>query len=51
MELKLTNEYVTLSEMLASFRENGYEVYSLSEVNKIAEIRYQFKLQYRNLDK
>lgn len=48
--LPLTNEYVTLSEMLASFRENGYEVYSLSEVNKIDEIRYQFKLQYRNLD-
>lgn len=48
--LPLTNEYVTLSEMLASFRENGYEVYNLSEVNKIDEIRYQFKLQYRNLD-
>ncbi len=49
--LPVTDGYVTLSEMLETFRSLGYDVYSLSEVNKIEQIRYQYQMQYRNLER
>ncbi len=48
--LPITDGYVTLSEMLEKFRELKYEVYSLSDINKIDKIRYQYQMQYRNLE-
>ena len=48
--LPITDGYVTLSEMLEAFRELKYEVYSLSDINKIDKIRYQYQMQYRNLE-
>lgn len=49
--LPVTDGYVTLNEMLETFRSLGYDVYSLSEVNKIEQIRYQYQMQYRNLER
>ena len=48
--LPVTDGYVALEEMLAAFRELGYEVYSLADVNKLDQIRYQFQMQYRSLE-
>ena len=48
--LPVTDGYVTLEEMLAAFRELGYEVYSLADVNRLDQIRYQYQMQYRNLE-
>ena len=49
--LPVTDGYVTLDEMLETFRTLGYDVYSLSEVNRIEQIRYQYQMQYRNLER
>ena len=49
--LPVTDGYVTLNEMLETFRSLGYDVYSLNEVNKIEQIRYQYQMQYRNLER
>ena len=48
--LPITDGYVTLSEMLEAFRELKYEVYSLSDINQIEKIRYQYQMQYRDLE-
>ena len=48
--LPITDGYVSLNEMLEAFRNKNYDVYSLSDINKIDNIRYQFKMQYRNIE-
>lgn len=47
----ITNDYVTLKELIQSFNSAGYDVSNLDDINKIDNIRYQLKLQYRNLNK
>ena len=47
--LPVTDGYVELEEMLTAFRELGYDVHNLADVNKLDQIRYQFQMQYRNL--
>ena len=48
--LPITNGYVTYDEMMEAFRTLGYDVYSLSDIDKIENIRYQYKMQYRELE-
>ena len=48
--LHVTDGYVELDEMLEAFQELGYDVYSLNDINKFDQIRYQFQMQYRNLN-
>ena len=47
--LPVTDGYVTMSEMLEAFRNLDYDVYSLSDINKIDKIRYKYQMQFRNL--
>ena len=48
--LPVIDGYVELDEMLEAFQELGYDVYSLNDINKFDQIRYQFQMQYRNLN-
>lgn len=48
--LEVTNGYVALDELLSTFKTLNYEVNNLKDINKIEDIRYQYKLQYRNLE-
>lgn len=48
--LPITDGYVTYEEMLEAFRNLGYEVISLDDINRIDKIRYQYQMQFRNLE-
>ena len=48
--LPITDDYVELHEMLEAFRKLNYDVNSLNDINQLDEIRYQYKMQYRNLE-
>ena len=48
--LTVTDGYVDMEEMIETFKELGYNVNNLSDINKLDKIRYQFQMQYRNLE-
>lgn len=48
--IDVTNGYVEIDELLATFNNLGYEVNSLKDVNAIDKIRYDIKMQYRNIE-
>ena len=47
--MPVTDGYVTLQELIETFRELNYDVNNLNDINQNEQIRYQYKLQYRNL--
>ena len=48
--LPITDGYVTELELFAAFNELEYNVSSLGEINQNEQIRYQYQLQYRNIE-
>lgn len=46
----VTDGYVTEDALITKFKELGYEVTSLSDINSLSNIRYQLQLQYRNVE-
>lgn len=48
--IEVTDGYVSLSELISTFNTLGYEVNSLSDINALENIRYQVKMQYRNVE-
>ena len=47
--VQISDDYLTLDEMLQAFRELEFEVYSLTDINNNSDkIRYLLKLEYRN---
>jgi len=48
--LPITNGYVEYEELIKLFKEKNYNVNSLSDINKLDEIRYQYQLQYRDIE-
>ena len=48
--IQITDNYVDLMDMISKFRELGYEVNSLSDINELDETRYKVQMQYRNLE-
>lgn len=47
--LDVTDGYVSEQDLITTFQGLGYEVNSLSDIQKIEEIRYQYQMQYRNV--
>ena len=47
---KLHADYVTFEELISTFKNLGYPVTGLSDIKQIEEIRYQYKMQYRNVE-
>lgn len=47
---KLHDDYITYNELITLFKNLNYPVNELSDINKIDEIRYVYKLQYRNVE-
>lgn len=48
--IPITNGFVELDELIQTFNNLGYNVNSLSEIKAIEDIRYQIKMQYRNVE-
>ena len=46
----VTGGYVTFEELIKKFKELNYDVETLKDINELEEIRYQYKLQYRNIE-
>lgn len=46
----VTNGYVELDELINTFNKLGYNVNNLSDIKAIEDIRYQLKMQYRNVE-
>lgn len=47
--VEVTSGYVDLDELILTFNNLGYDVKSLSDINAIEDIRYNYKMQYRNV--
>ncbi|MEG2321950.1 MAG: hypothetical protein RSB71_00470 [Bacilli bacterium] len=48
--VNINNDYLDEKQLIEEFNKLKYDVKSLSDINKINTIRYQFKLQYRNIE-
>lgn len=48
--VEVTDGYVTLDELISTFNNLGYQVNSLSDIKALENIRYNFKMQYRNIE-
>lgn len=48
--VQVTNGYVGLDELISTFNGLDYSVNSLSDIKAIQDIRYQYKMQYRNVE-
>ena len=46
--IKLSEDYMELEELLTVFKEKGFEVKTLNEIEKNKEIRYSLQLEYAN---
>lgn len=46
--IKLSEDYVELEQLLESFKEKGYKVESLKDIEDNKEIRYSMQLEYAN---
>lgn len=47
----ITDNWVSESELISAFQENGYQVNTLKEIEDASDLRYQVKLEYRNRKK
>jgi len=50
MWVNVTDGYVTLEEMIEAYKKLGYEVNSLSDIKAIEELKYEVKMQYREIE-
>lgn len=48
--ISVNNDYVLEDELIKTFQDLDYNVNSLSDINTIENIRYKYKLQYRNVE-
>lgn len=48
--VEVTSGYVDLDELITTFNNLGYNVNSLSDIKALEDIRYQYKMQYRNVE-
>lgn len=48
--LPVTDGYVNLTDLIEIFKNKNYNVESLKDINALEEIRYQYQLQYRNIE-